>query len=145
MTHRVGRVVGTLLAAQGGEDGAPDLDWVSFRAEVDEPGAVRKAGDGARGFQRKAGLAAPTDTRHGHEPFARKQGLQLLELDLSTDERCQGQGQVPGASSAHVERRVLRQDVRLQLSELGGRVEAEVVEQPPSEALIGGEGVGLAP
>ncbi|HXN60230.1 MAG TPA: hypothetical protein VN886_07215 [Acidimicrobiales bacterium] len=95
--RREGGYTGRGLDAQRACHGLVDVIWATDTGQLDEPGAVRVAGDGLRRrLQGQSGLANATDAAQRHEARSGERLDHLGELLLPPDERGRLGWEIPG-------------------------------------------------
>ena len=130
-----------IAETERGRDGCEGEPRVGERGEVDEDGAVVLG----RGGEGEAGLAAPARAGEGEQTHVRsaEERQDRGQLESAADERRRGADREHVFARCRYERGILLEDPALERSQLGRRLEAELVERVPRIA-VGGERVGLA-
>ena len=141
VTQRLQLAARNIAEAERGRDGREDELRVGERGEVDEDDVVVLG----RGGEGEAGLAAPARAGKGEQTHVRsaEEGQDRGQLEPAADERRRGADRKHVFARCRDERGILLEDPALERPELGGRLEAELVERFSSLA-VGGERVRLA-
>ena len=141
VTQRLQLAVRDIAETERGRDGRKDELRVGERGEVDEDGVVVLG----RGGEGEAGLAAPARAGEREETHIRsaEERQDRGHLEPAADERRRGANRKSVFARYRHERGILLEDPALERAELGGRLEAELVERLAC-LPVGGERIGLA-
>jgi hypothetical protein len=126
-----------LLDLERARDRRENERRVGDGSEIDED-AVRVL---RRDCARQAGLARPPCARQRHESRVRppQQSGDRRHLELASDQVVGGAAGCGRGGRGGGERGILPEDRLLELSQLGGRVDAELLDESAPRFLVGGE------